>query len=196
MSKVVRVAVTRADKTNEDISALSEAAQKIGDVVKLIQHIAGQTHMLALNATIEAARAGAAGRGFAVVAAEVKSLSIHTAKATEDIARQIAAVQSSSANAVDALRSITQQMQQINLFSSETASSMARQDAATLEISRSVTGVAQGATNVTAVLSNVAHDVADTSNAARTVREASEAVEMAAQSLLEEINAFLEKAAA
>jgi methyl-accepting chemotaxis protein len=193
---VVRVAVTRADKTNEDISALSEAAQKIGDVVKLIQHIAGQTHMLALNATIEAARAGAAGRGFAVVAGEVKSLSIQTAKATEDIARQIAAVQSSSMNAVDALRSITQQMQQINLFSSETASSMARQDAATLEISRSVTGVAQGATNVTAVLSNVAHDVADTSNAARTVREASEAVEMAAQSLLEEINAFLEKAAA
>ena len=195
-TEVVRAAVTRADKTNEDISDLSEAAQKIGDVVKLIQHIAGQTHMLALNATIEAARAGAAGRGFAVVAGEVKSLSIQTAKATEDIARQIAAVQSSSANAVDALRSITQQMQQINLFSSETASSMARQDAATLEISRSVTGVAQGATNVTSVLSNVAHDVADTSSAARTVQEASGAVEMAAQSLLEEINAFLEKAAA
>ncbi len=195
-TEVVRAAVTRADTTNEDISDLSEAAQKIGDVVKLIQHIAGQTHMLALNATIEAARAGAAGRGFAVVAGEVKSLSIQTAKATEDIARQIAAVQSSSANAVDALRSITQQMQQINLFSSETASSMARQDAATLEISRSVTGVAQGATNVTSVLSHVAHDVADTSSAARTVQEASEAVEMAAQSLLEEINAFLEKAAA
>lgn len=193
---VVQAAVTRADKTNMEIADLSEAAQKIGDVVKLIQGIAGQTNLLALNATIEAARAGDAGRGFAVVASEVKSLAIQTGKATEDIARQIAAVQSSSANAVDALRGITQQMQQINLFSSEAANSMARQDAATAEISRSVIDVAQGATNVTSVLSTVASDVANTSNAATTVQEVSGSVEMAAKCLLEEINAFLEKAAA
>ena len=91
---IVRAAVEEAQGTNEQIAALSQAAQKIGDVIKLIRSIAGQTNLLALNATIEAARAGEAGRGFAVVASEVKSLAVQTAKATEDISRLISAVQS------------------------------------------------------------------------------------------------------
>ena len=103
---MVGTAVTEAGSTNEQIGSLAQAAQKIGDVVKLIQDVAGQTNLLALNATIEAARAGEAGRGFAVVASEVKSLAVQTAKATEDIAAQIAAVQVSTGAAVEAIARI------------------------------------------------------------------------------------------
>src|SRR5262249_37569572 len=99
-AEIVRNAVTEARGTNEQIGGLAQAAQKIGDVVKLIHAIAGQTNLLALNATIEAARAGEAGKGFAVVASEVKSLAVQTAKATEEITRQIAAVQASTTGAV------------------------------------------------------------------------------------------------
>ena len=95
-NEVVRVAVSEAQSTNDEIAALTQTAQKIDDVVKLIQDIAGQTNLLALNATIEAARAGKSGRGFAVVASEVKSLAVQTAKATEEIASQIEAVQAST----------------------------------------------------------------------------------------------------
>ncbi len=100
---IVRAAVEEAQGTNQQITALSQAAQKIGDVVKLIRTIAGQTNLLALNATIEAARAGEAGKGFAVVASEVKSLAVQTAKATEDISKLIGAVQTSTGGAVDAI---------------------------------------------------------------------------------------------
>src|SRR5690606_25078097 len=105
-SEVVRIAVGEAQVTDDGIAALAEAAQKIGDVVQLIRDIAGQTNLLALNATIEAARAGEAGKGFAVVASEVKSLAVQTAKATEDIAAQIQAVQASTSGSVDAIQRI------------------------------------------------------------------------------------------
>jgi methyl-accepting chemotaxis protein len=95
-SEVVAAAATEAQSTNQEIAALAQAARKIDDVVKLIQSVAGQTNLLALNATIEAARAGAAGKGFSVVASEVKALAVQTAKATDDIAAQIASVQSST----------------------------------------------------------------------------------------------------
>src|SRR5690606_8231546 len=110
---VVRVAVAEAQSTNEQVAGLAEAAGKIGNVLKLIREIAGQTNLLALNATIEAARAGEAGRGFAVVASEVKSLAVQTSKATEEITSLIAAVQESSAGAVEAIRRIAERMQEI-----------------------------------------------------------------------------------
>ena len=111
---IVRAAVDEAQGTNEQISALAQAAQKIGDVVKLIRAIAGQTNLLALNATIEAARAGEAGKGFAVVASEVKSLAVQTAKATEDISQLITAVQGATAGAVAAIGRIAGRMQEID----------------------------------------------------------------------------------
>src|SRR5262249_60222835 len=114
---------------------LATAAQKTGDVVKLIRDIAGQTNLLALNATIEAARAGESGRGFAVVASEVKTLAVQTAKATEDITGQILAVQSSTGGAVEAIRRIAERMQEINRYTSAVAASIEQQSAATGEIS-------------------------------------------------------------
>jgi len=128
-NEVVRSAADAADATNDDITALAAVAQKIGDVVKLIQDIAGQTNLLALNATIEAARAGEAGRGFAVVASEVKSLAVQTAKATEEITREILAVQGSTTKAVNAIRAITQRMQDINQYTTEVAGSVEQQEA-------------------------------------------------------------------
>ncbi|MGA9007283.1 MAG: PAS-domain containing protein, partial [Xanthobacteraceae bacterium] len=113
---VVRSAAADATATNDDITELANVAQKIRDVVKLIQNIAGQTNLLALNATIEAARAGEAGRGFAVVASEVKSLAVQTAKAIEEITQEILSVQNSSGKAVSAILDITQRMQDINTF--------------------------------------------------------------------------------
>src|SRR5262245_24433164 len=123
-TELVRVAVNEAQTTNDEIAGLAQAAQKIGDVVKLIQDIAGQTNLLALNATIEAARAGESGKGFAVVASEVKSLAVQTAKATEEISAQISAVQSSTSGAVDAIGRIAGRMQEINRFATAVSSAM------------------------------------------------------------------------
>ena len=117
-NEVVHMAVEEAQSTNGEMTTLADSAQKIGDIVKLIQTIAAQTNLLALNATIEAARAGEAGRGFAVVASEVKSLAVQTAKATEAIAGQILAVQGSTASAVESIRLITQRMQEIQHYAS------------------------------------------------------------------------------
>ena len=141
---VVRASVNEAEATNAQIAGLAAAAQKIGDVVKLISDIAGQTNLLALNATIEAARAGEAGRGFAVVASEVKSLAVQTAKATEEIAAQILAVQGSTTSAVDAIRSIAGRMKEISAYTSAVAASIEQQNSATGEISQNVAGAAQG----------------------------------------------------
>ena len=153
---VVRLAVGEAHATNQDIDALAQAAQKIGDVVKLIRDIAGQTNLLALNATIEAARAGEAGRGFAVVASEVKSLAVQTAKATEDISSQILQVQNSTGKAVEAIGRIAHRMREINNHTSAVAASVQQQTAATGEISQNVTSAADGAKLIVTVLSEVA----------------------------------------
>ena len=137
-SDVVRGVAAEAQSTNEEIAALARATQKIDDVVKLIQSVAGQTNLLALNATIEAARAGAAGRGFAVVASEVKALAVQTAMATEDIAGQIASVQSSTQSAVGAIGNIAERTQDIKQFTAAIATSVEQQSAATHEISQNV----------------------------------------------------------
>jgi PAS domain S-box-containing protein len=194
-SDVVRAAAAEAQSTNEDIAGLARAAQKIDDVVKLIQSVAGQTNLLALNATIEAARAGAAGRGFAVVASEVKALAVQTAKATDDIAAQIAAVQSSTQSAVGAIGNVTGRMHEIREFTAAIATSVEQQNAATKEISFSVAAAASGTKSVVAVLQRVSSTIAEMRSSADTVLAASQAVEEAADNLRGSVDGFLRKVA-
>ncbi len=136
-SQIVGKATETMQVTEAKVTELSDAAKKIGDVVKLISDIAEQTNLLALNATIEAARAGAAGKGFAVVAAEVKDLATQTAKATGEISEQIAAIQFSTDETAQAITEISQTMQEVNSYASSIASSVEQQGAATREISSS-----------------------------------------------------------
>jgi methyl-accepting chemotaxis protein len=192
---VARGAVVEAQATNDEIGGLTQAAQKIGDVIKLIQNIAGQTNLLALNATIEAARAGEAGRGFAVVASEVKSLAVQTAKATEEIAAQILAVQSSTGSAVEAIRHITARMQEIDKYTSAVATSVGQQGTATSEISRNVVSAAQGTKAVSSILAEVAGTIEKTGSSADMVLTASQTVEAAAIDLRDKVEGFLRKVA-
>jgi methyl-accepting chemotaxis protein len=193
---IVRAAVTEAQGTNEQIAALAQAAQKIGDVIKLIRTIAGQTNLLALNATIEAARAGEAGKGFAVVAAEVKSLAVQTAKATEDISQLIMSVQGATSGAVAAIGRIAGRMHEIDSHATAVSSAVEEQSAATAEISQNVASAAQGAKLVVSVLCEVAGAATDTSQSAESVLSASQAVEAAAAELRREVEGFLARVAA
>ena len=192
---IVRTAVEEAKDTNAQIAALAQAAQKIGDVIKLIRAIAGQTNLLALNATIEAARAGEAGKGFAVVASEVKSLAVQTAKATEDIAKLIAAVQGSTSGAVAAIGRITGRMQEIDTCATTVTAAVEEQNAATAEISQNVASAAGGAKLVVSVLAEVAGAAVATRQSAESVLTASQAVEAAAAELRKEVEGFLERVA-
>ncbi|MGH6726020.1 MAG: PAS-domain containing protein [Pseudolabrys sp.] len=193
---IVRAAVEEARGTNRQIAALAQAAQKIGDVIKLIRTIAGQTNLLALNATIEAARAGEAGKGFAVVASEVKSLAVQTAKATEDISKLITAVQTSTGSAVGAIGRIAARMQEIDSCASAVASGVQEQSAATAEISQNVTSAADSAKLVVAGLNDVAGAATETRQSAESVLGASQAVESAAAELRREVEGFLARVAA
>jgi methyl-accepting chemotaxis protein len=193
--EVVRAAAVEAQSTNADIAGLAQAAQKIDAVIKLIQSVAGQTNLLALNATIEAARAGAAGKGFAVVASEVKALAVQTAKATDDIGAQIAAVQSSTQSAVRAIGSVAGRMQQIQQFTSAIATAVEQQHASTREISSNVATAASSTKSVVAVLEGVARAIAEMRSSADTVLSASQAVETAAEKLRGNVDGFLNKVA-
>jgi methyl-accepting chemotaxis protein len=192
---LVAIAVREAGATNVQIAGLTQAAQKIGDVVKLIHDVAGQTNLLALNATIEAARAGEAGRGFAVVASEVKSLAVQTGKATEEIASQIMAVQTATRSAVEAIQRISDRMTEISKFTSATTASVEQQDIATREISQSVAAAASGSNDVVPVLADVARNATETRSSAETVLAASQAVETAAADLRAEVEGFLQQVA-
>jgi methyl-accepting chemotaxis protein len=192
---VVAHAVKEAHATNAQMTRLSETVQEIGEVVNLIRNIAGQTNLLALNATIEAARAGEAGRGFAVVAAEVKSLAVQTAKATEQIAEQIEAVQASTGIAVEAIGRNTERMREIDNYTSAVALSIAQQNSATDEISHNLSSAAAGAKTVVTVLEQVTGAVDESQKAADEVLEASKSVEAATASLQARIEGFLRRVA-
>ncbi|HZL31402.1 MAG TPA: PAS-domain containing protein [Pseudolabrys sp.] len=194
-SDIVCLATEEARSTDGEIAGLASGAQKIGDVVKLIRDIAGQTNLLALNATIEAARAGEAGRGFAVVASEVKSLAVQTAKATEDIASHILAVQHSTGGAVEAIRKIAARMVEINQYTSAVAAAVEEQNSATGEISHNVASAANGSGHVVEVLNEVVGAATDTRVSAEVVRDASQTVETAVANLRLEVEDFLKKVA-
>jgi methyl-accepting chemotaxis protein len=164
-------------------------------VVTLIRNIAGQTNLLALNATIEAARASEAGKGFAVVASEVKSLAVQTAKATEEIAGHILAVQHSTSGAVDAIRQIAARMQEVNRYTSAVAASVEQQNSTTGEISHNVAGAADSTGHVVAVPGKVTGAATETRSSAEIVRDASQTVETATADLRLEVEDFVAKVA-
>lgn len=157
-------AVQEAKRTDETVQALAQSAQKIGDVVSLITDIASQTNLLALNATIEAARAGEAGKGFAVVASEVKNLANQTARATEEIGLQIGQIQSTTRDAVAAIKAIAGTIEEMSQTTSAIAAAVEQQGAATKEIANNVQQAAQGTQEVTSNIGQV-RDAATTTGA-------------------------------
>jgi methyl-accepting chemotaxis protein len=165
-ARVAGEAVKTAENTNRTVSKLGVSSAEIGQVIKVITSIAQQTNLLALNATIEAARAGEAGKGFAVVANEVKELAKQTAKATEDISQKIAAIQSDTKGAVDAIATIGAVINQISDISATIASAVEEQSATTNEMARNVTEAAKGSTAITQNIAGVSEAAQGTSSSA------------------------------
>jgi methyl-accepting chemotaxis protein len=190
-TQIAARAVDNARRTGNTARSLAEGAQKIGDVVTLIQNIAEQTNLLALNATIEAARAGDAGRGFAVVAAEVKSLAEQTAKATTEISGQIAAIQAASDETVTAIQDVVQVITEIDQIGIAIASAIEEQGSATKEISRSVQDAARGTQEVNSNISGVQHAADQTGQAAQQVLSAAEQLSSQSRDLAGQVNRFL-----
>ena len=183
---------SRAQPAAHRLRALTEATARIGDVVGLISSIAAQTNLLALNATIEAARAGAAGRGFAVVAAEVKELAGQTARATEEITGQIAAIQASTGQAAGAIGQITARIAQISEVATSIAAAGEEQGAATQEIVRNVSQAAQGTGEVTGNIAGVAGAAEETGAAASQVLGAASELSRQSEHLSAEVARFLD----
>jgi len=190
-SRVANEAVDQARITNGRISELSQAASRIGDVVELINTIAGQTNLLALNATIEAARAGEAGRGFAVVASEVKALAEQTAKATGEIGRQISSIQAATQESVGAIKQIGDTIGRMSEISSAIASAVEEQGAATQEISRNIQQAAQGTQQVSFNITEVQHGAAETGSASSQVHAAAKSLSSDSNRLKLEVGRFL-----
>ncbi|MFC5323333.1 methyl-accepting chemotaxis protein [Bradyrhizobium oligotrophicum] len=190
-ARMANEAVAQARKTNEQVSELSKSAARIGDVVELINTIAGQTNLLALNATIEAARAGEAGRGFAVVASEVKALAEQTAKATGEIGQQISGIQSATQQSVGAIREISITIEKLSEISSTIAAAVEQQGAATQEISRNVQHAASGTQQVSANVTDVQRGAVDTGTAASQVLAAAKSLAGDSARLSIEVTKFI-----
>ena len=184
-------AVDQARKTNDRVGELSKAAARIGDVVELINTIAGQTNLLALNATIEAARAGEAGRGFAVVASEVKALAEQTAKATGEIGQQINGIQAATQESVTAIREISGTIEKLSEISSTIAAAVEEQGAATQEISRNVQQAAQGTQQVSVNITDVQRGASETGSASSQVLSAAQSLSGDSNRLKLEVGKFL-----
>ncbi len=171
-AQVAGSAVALAESTNATVSKLGESSTEIGKVIKVITTIAEQTNLLALNATIEAARAGEAGKGFAVVANEVKELAQETARATEDIAQRVSAIQADAAGAVGAIDEIGQVIRRINDFQVTISSAVEEQTATTNEMNRSVNEAATGSTEIASTITGVAHSAAATTTGVAQTQQA------------------------
>jgi methyl-accepting chemotaxis protein len=184
-------AVGQARSTTDRVSELSKAATRIGDVVELINTIAGQTNLLALNATIEAARAGEAGRGFAVVASEVKALAEQTAKATGEIGQQINGIQAATQDSVNAIKEISGTIEKLSEISSTIAAAVEEQGAATQEISRNVQQAAQGTQQVSANITDVQRGATETGSASSQVLSAAQTLSGDSGRLKSEVSKFL-----
>jgi methyl-accepting chemotaxis protein len=191
-ARMATEAVDQARSTNDRVSELSKAAARIGDVVELINTIAGQTNLLALNATIEAARAGEAGRGFAVVASEVKALAEQTAKATGEIGQQIAGIQAATQESVSAIKEISGTIERLSEIASTIAAAVEEQGAATQEISRNVQQAAHGTQQVSANITDVQRGASETGSASAQVLSAAQSLSRDSNRLKLEVGRFLE----
>jgi methyl-accepting chemotaxis protein len=190
-SRIADEAVKQAERTDARIAQLSQAASRIGDVVKLITAIAEQTNLLALNATIEAARAGEAGRGFAVVAQEVKALAAQTAKATDEIGTQITSMQAATSESVAAIKEIGATITRISGIATAIAAAVEEQGATTGEIARNVHQAAQGSTQVASKIADVNHGAAETGSASSQVLASARGLSRESSHLKVELEKFL-----
>ncbi len=190
-ANIASQAVDQAHKTNNRVGELVKAAARIGDVVELINTIAGQTNLLALNATIEAARAGDAGRGFAVVASEVKALAEQTAKATGEISQQISSIQAATQESVGAIKDIGDTIGRMSEISSSIASAVEQQGAATKEISRNVQRAADGTMQVSSNITDVQRGASETGSASTQVLSAAQSLSSESNRLKVEVSNFL-----